>query len=468
MKVLKFGGTSVGSVESLANVKAIVESIGEPAIVVVSALGGITDRLIATAKEARDSSSANPNGWKKSFEGIVERHHRMIDGIVIPANRDSVRHEINTLLTELCRLYTGVAMLNDLSERVLDRIVSFGERMSTAIVGGTIEGIRRVYSPDFIRTSRHHGRNRLDNEATSHLIDEHIAGADQSGSLILTAGFISADADGDITNLGRGGSDYTAAILAAHFNADILEIWTDVDGFLTADPRKIKSASVISQMSFVEAMELCNFGAKVVYPPTIYPVFHKNIPIYIKNTFNPTAPGTRISDSRLSTNTSVAPVTGISSLPGCSLVTLRFSEQLKASALSARAFNALTRKGIDVFLSSNRTSGQEVHFVVRDSDSYATMDELEIEFASELSSGSISLAQPRSGLATVAAVGETLSQAADWKQHLSDAVESRGHEVLARSEGKSGSSIALVVEGEAERSALEAMHQLVFSEPDNI
>ncbi|MBO4945085.1 MAG: aspartate kinase, partial [Muribaculaceae bacterium] len=288
MKVLKFGGTSVGTVDSLQNVRKIVrdyvdaEAGRAPVVVVVSALGGITDRLIATAKLA----AAGDESYVSSLDEIVGRHHDVLNGIVPSEYRDEIAAKVDIMLEELRNIYKGVSLLRDLSSRSLDIIVSYGERLSSTIIS-------RILGPDtalldsrrLIRTVNQFGKHVLDTEATHQQLAEAVTpDLLATAKVILVPGFISSNAEGDITNLGRGGSDYTASILAAWLpDVEQLEIWTDVDGFLTADPRMVPGTYVIDHLSFIEAMELCNFGAKVIYPPTIYPVFHKNIPILIKN-----------------------------------------------------------------------------------------------------------------------------------------------------------------------------------------
>ena len=290
MKVLKFGGTSVGSVESMSSVKHIVESCQEPVIVVVSALGGITDKLIGTAKIAVEGGNAYEHGFRE----IVDRHIAMIHGAVDSRKRDELLSLVEPLLDELGNIFKGVSLIKDLSVKTLDTIVSYGERLSSLIVSRVIDGAEHYDSRRFIKTQMQCGKHIVDFEETNRLVK---AGFNPLPRIAVVPGFIASDkSNGDVTNLGRGGSDYTAAILATALDASQLEIWTDVDGFMTADPRVINTAYVIERLSFVEAMELCNFGAKVIYPPTIYPVFHKNIPIFIKNTFNPSAPGTLISE----------------------------------------------------------------------------------------------------------------------------------------------------------------------------
>ena len=290
MKVLKFGGTSVGTVESILSVKKIVEAIDEPVIVVVSALGGITDKLLQTSMMAAQGDVA----YEKEFSAIITRHLDVIEGVIPDLEtRRSVQRRAMGLLDELGNILRGVFLINDLSVKTSDTIVSYGERLSSLIVSHVINDAQLFDSRKFIKTVKQFNKHIVDFEQTNQLIRETF---NPLPKVSLVPGFISTSRDnGEITNLGRGGSDYTASILATALDASVLEIWTDVDGFMTADPRVINSAYVIDRLSFTEAMELCNFGAKVIYPPTIYPVYHKNIPIRIRNTFNPDAPGTYIS-----------------------------------------------------------------------------------------------------------------------------------------------------------------------------
>ena len=291
MKVMKFGGTSVGSVESILNVKRIVEKQEEPVIVVVSALGGITDKLIGTGRMAVEGDTL----YQESFDEIKRRHEEMITA-VIPAGkkREELMAVVGGLLQELYSIYQGVYLIRDLSRKTEAAIVSYGERISSRIVAALVEDAVWFDSRNFIKTEFKVGKHRLVKELTNKLVRETWQNIPK---VSLVGGFISTDAEsGEVTNLGRGGSDYTASIIAAALDASVLEIWTDVDGFMTADPRVISSAYVIPELSYVEAMELSNFGAKVIYPPTIYPVCIKDIPILIKNTFNPDAPGSIIKD----------------------------------------------------------------------------------------------------------------------------------------------------------------------------
>ena len=291
MKVLKFGGTSVGSVKSILSVKQIVEKEAkrQSVIVVVSALGGITDQLLRTARMA----CKGDNGWKASYQQMVERHHSMIDTIFQdPIDKVELFNQTDALLEQLRSIFFGVNLIQDLSQRTEDVIVSYGERLSSRIVARLIQGSRWFDPFMFIKTTDVGSKHILDSEVTYDLVCQTFHDAPR---VAVVPGFIAADCrTGEITNLGRGGSDYTASIIAAALKAEALEIWTDVDGFMTADPKVIKTAYTINELSYVEAMELCNFGAKVIYPPTIYPVCIQHIPIRVRNTFNPSSKGTVI------------------------------------------------------------------------------------------------------------------------------------------------------------------------------
>ncbi|MBD5186139.1 MAG: bifunctional aspartate kinase/homoserine dehydrogenase I [Bacteroidales bacterium] len=457
MKVLKFGGTSVGTVNSLGNVKAIVEACTEPVIVVVSALGGITDRLIATAGEAAKGG----DGYLPMFEGIVDRHHSVIEGIVPEEKRADVLAKVNPLLDELGNIYKGVSLIGDLSSRTLDVIVSYGECISSHIVTAIINDAVRFDSREFIKTRVSFGKHILDNEASQPLIHERFDGF--TGKVAVVPGFISTDSEkGEITNLGRGGSDYTAAILAAALDARILEIWTDVDGFMTADPRVIDKAYVIDSMSFIEAMELCNFGAKVIYPPTIYPVFHKNIPILIKNTFNPDAPGTLVSDNRADTAAEPKPIKGISSINDTCLITVTGLGMVGIIGINSRIFNALARHGVSVFMVSQASSENNTSLAVKNDSAEAALAALREEFASELAEGRISSISAQHDLATVAIVGENMKNNSAVAGKLFNTLGRNGISVIAFSQGASETNISFVIDLRNLSKALNVIHDSFF------
>lgn len=296
MKVMKFGGTSVGSVESLRNLRDIVNAEARPVLVVVSAMGGFTNQLLAMCEQAqqRDISCLD------TLEAARARHHEAIDGVVVESMRDQVHATIDRFIDESLKPYylalaTNPRMPVDEIERVCDAIVAHGEILSSAIVTEMFEDGVPHLSLNCMRTVPDgHGRI-LDWEETGRLVKTEYASL--ADGVHVAQGFISRDTkSGDVTNLGRGGSDYTAAILASLLDAESLEIWTDVDGFMTADPRTHPDATVIPQMTYAQAQEMCDAGAKVIYPPTIAPVAMKHIPVWVKNTFNPAAPGTVIVD----------------------------------------------------------------------------------------------------------------------------------------------------------------------------
>lgn len=453
MKVLKFGGTSVGTVDSLRNVKAIVESNSDRVIVVVSALGGLTDKLIATAKAAAEGSD-----YTADYQAMIDRHHNIIEGIVAEEFRDEVTAKVDTLLEELGNIYKGVSLIRDLSPRTLDIIVSYGERLSSTIISRIINGARLYDSRQFIKTLDQYGKHVLDNDATQKLV--HQTFDDMDFKVALVPGFISTNAEGDVTNLGRGGSDYTAAILAAALDADVLEIWTDVDGFMTADPRIIKDTYVIDHLSFIEAMELCNFGAKVIYPPTIYPVFHKNIPIYIKNTFNPSAPGTCISEQRPSPEGK--DIKGISSINDTCLITVSGLCMVGVIGVNARIFGALGRHGVSVFLVSQASSENTTSFAVRNADADRAVKALEDEFMVELQTGELNPMQVEHNLATVAVVGENMRHASGVAGKLFNTLGRNGINVIACAQGASETNISIVIDLKNEKKALSVIHDSFF------
>ena len=454
MKVLKFGGTSVGTPESVLSVKRIVESQQEPVIVVVSALGGITDQLISTAHRAVEGDPL----YQKSFWEMAERHEMMVN-TVIPSgrDRDTLWAVVKALLEELRSIYQGVYLIRDLSPKTLSAIVSYGERISSRIVATLIRGAEWYDSREFIKTEVKGGRSLLASELTNRLVRETWREIPQ---VSLVPGFISTDAEsGEITNLGRGGSDYTASIIAAALDADVLEIWTDVDGFMTADPRVIPNAYVINELSYVEAMELCNFGAKVVYPPTIYPVCVKNIPIRIKNTFNPDAEGTIIKQC-VESNTKA--IKGISSISGTSLITISGLSMVGVIGVNRRIFSCLADKGISVFMVSQASSENSSSIGVRDTDAEEACRVLNEEFQKEIETGAMYEMKAESGLATVAIVGENMKHTPGIAGKLFGTLGRNGISVIACAQGASETNISFVVEGRLLRKSLNVIHDSFF------
>ena len=458
MKVMKFGGTSVGSVKSILSLKKIVEAEArtQPVVVVVSALDGITDKLIAISQMALKGDKR----YREEFDGMMERHHQMIDTIITdPQKRENLFKRVDSLFEQLKSIYFGVYLIHDLSEKTQDAIVSYGERLSSNIVAALVKNGIRLNARDFIRTQKKHGKHVIDADLTTELVKEAFKDLSDK-NIYVVPGFIARDRDShETTNLGRGGSDYTASILAAVLNAEVLEIWTDVDGFMTADPKVIKSAYTINELSYVEAMELCNFGAKVIYPPTIYPVCVKNIPIKVKNTFNPEHPGTLIKSE---IDNDDKPIKGISSIKGTSLITVTGLSMVGVIGVNRRIFTTLANKGISVFMVSQASSENSTSIGVRDEDAEAAAEVLNAEFAKEIETGAMFPMQVESGLATIAIVGENMKQTPGIAGKLFGTLGRSGISVIACAQGASETNISFVVDGKFLRKSLNVLHDSFF------
>ena len=454
MKVLKFGGTSVGSPSSILKVKSIVEAVNEPVIVVVSALGGITDKLIKASKMAASGNS----DYENDFREIVYRHVEMVKEVIPEGEAQArIQCQVGDLLNELKDIFQGIYLIKDLSQKTSDTIVSYGERLSS-IIAAELTGAVWMDSRNFIKTEKKHSKHVLDKELTNRLVHESFA---LMPYRVLVPGFIATDkATGEVTNLGRGGSDYTAAVLAAALDAEALEIWTDVDGFMTADPRVISTAYTINELSYVEATELCNFGAKVVYPPTIYPVCHKNIPIYIKNTFNPLGTGTvirqNVSDPQSKS------IKGISSINDTGLITVQGLGMVGVIGVNYRIFKALAKNGISVFLVSQASSENSTSIGVRIADADLACGVLNEEFAKEIEMGEISPIQAEKGLATVAIVGENMRHMPGVAGKLFGTLGRNGINVIACAQGASETNISFVIEEKSLRKSLNVIHDSFF------
>ena len=455
---MKFGGTSVGSVKSILSLKKIVETEArtQPVVVVVSALNGITDLLIATSKMAKQGDEH----YREEFDAMVTRHHQMIEAIITDdKKRIDLFNNVDQLFDQLKSIFYGVYLIHDLSEKTADTIVSYGERLSSHIVAAMLKNGVRMNSRDFIRTWDKEGKHVIDADLTTQLVKEAFKDIDDK-HIYVVPGFIARDRDShETTNLGRGGSDYTASIIAAVLNAEVLEIWTDVDGFMTADPKVIKSAYTINELSYVEAMELCNFGAKVIYPPTIYPVCVKNIPIKVKNTFNPEHPGTLI-EAKIENDQK--PIKGISSIKGTSLITVTGLSMVGVIGVNRRIFTTLANEGISVFMVSQASSENSTSIGVRDEDAAAAAEVLNAEFAKEIETGAMFPMQVESGLATIAIVGENMKQTPGIAGKLFGTLGRSGISVIACAQGASETNISFVVDGRFLRKSLNVLHDSFF------
>jgi len=457
MKILKFGGSSVANPESILRVRQIVSSRPESSIVVVSALGGVTDRLIS----ASNLAAAGDAAFREVLSEIRTRHREVCAGVVPDtARRQALEAEMDALLDQLERICEGIFLLHVLPRKISHKVMSFGERLSSRIVAAALENAERKDAIDFIKTRRHGNLDDVDQGMTYALIQEAFRDWTPAGKTVVVPGFIASDAvSGEITTLGRGGSDYTASLLAAALNAELLEIWTDVDGFMTADPRIIKTSYVIDEMTYEEAMELCNFGAKVIYPPTLYPVCAKGIPILIKNTFNLKAPGTIVKQNVAPGHTSIK---GISSIDDISLITLSGTSMVGIVGVDARIFAALTQEQISAFLVSQSASETGISIGVSRADGERARTVLEEAFGREISSGAINPIDVRSELAAVAVIGENMKQHAGIAGKLFTTLGRNGISVIALAQGAAESNISFIVERRQLRKSLNVIHDSFF------
>ena len=454
MKILKFGGTSVGSAENIKRISEIVLVQQDKIIVVVSALGGITDLLLGVARKA--ASGIKVNG---ELIAIRVRHEEIIDTLFSVENSVKTIDSIKPLFDELEKIVQGVTLIGELTPKTLDKILGFGERFSSLLISNYLN-VPLIDSMSVIKTDRNFGKANVDFDLTYQLILEASLKIDQ---FAVAPGFISSATDGSMTTLGRGGSDYTAALFAAAVNATQLEIWTDVDGFMTADPRVISKAYTIPMLTYSEAMELSHFGAKVIYPPTILPVYQKNIPIHIKNTLNPQGDGTLISQSE--TTAKDHPIKGISSISGISLFTIQGLGMVGVTGISMRLFGALARKEINVILISQASSENSISFAIDSYFSEIANEAISFEFEREIASGRISKLTCENELSIVAIVGENMKHSAGIAGKLFHTIGKNGINVVAIAQGASEQNISWVVKNTDLRKTLNVVHEAFFLSP---
>ncbi len=450
MKVLKFGGTSVGSAENIKKVKRIVDSQKTDVLVVVSALGGITDKILTAANNA----SAGKGDFHKELKEIKTRHEEVIHELF--NGTGSIKYFVNELLDELEQILTGITLVGELTAKTLDRIAGIGERVSSHIVAQFI-GAKRFDSSEIIQTDSNFGKATVNFEKTNQNIQNTFQ--DFKG-IAVVPGFISKNPKGEFTTLGRGGSDYTAAILSAALNVEILEIWTDVNGFMTADPRVIRKAYTIPELTYSEAMELSHFGAKVIYPPTILPVYKKQIPIVIKNTFEPENPGTRIVHSL--DNGAERIIKGISSISGIALVTLQGIGMVGVTGISMRLFSALAGKNVNVILISQASSENSISIAIEKDAEKVAKKAIHSEFEKEISNGQINKIEIETELSVVAIVGENMKHSTGIAGKLFSTMGKSGVNVIAIAQGASELNISWVVRNDDLRKTLNVVHESFF------
>ena len=460
MKVLKFGGTSVGSVDSIHQIQHIISQQTDDCIVVVSALGGVTDLLLKAAHMALDTKEE----YMAVYQQIRQRHIDMVNTLIDNTTvRQMLLHELEGILDELRSILFGVHLVCDLSPKTEAAIVSYGERMSSRIITAALPGAVRKNSLQFIRTEHKQGQILLNTDLTERLIHEAFS---PMPHLSVCPGFISKDSKTEeITNLGRGGSDYTASILAATLNAEVLEIWTDVNGFMTADPRLIPDAYTIQSLSYVEATELCNFGAKVVYPPTIYPVCAKNIPIRILNTFCPDNTGTII-QSGIAHDAHY--VCGLSSIRDVAMITVSGLSMVGVIGVNQRIFGALANAGVSVFLVSQASSENSTTLGVQEKDCDIAVEALTREFAEEIKVGSMYPMLVQQGLAAASIVGEKMKNMPGIAGKLFGTLGHNGISVIAFAQGAKETNISFVVPQQQLAKTMNVLHDSFFLSENKI
>jgi bifunctional aspartokinase / homoserine dehydrogenase 1 len=453
MKVLKFGGSSVGSAEIIKEVKKLVALQPKPCVVVVSAFKGITDQIIATSMLA----SIRDINYEKGIGTIQQRHTDVVNSLIPPNKKEAVYKYIEILFNDFKDLLYGVYLLGDLTPKTQDHLLSFGERLSSFILTNILDDSICVDMRNFIRTDSRFGNAQVDFTTTDKLISEELKNV---SGVIVAPGFIAANEKGDITTLGRGGSDYTAAIIAGAINAEILEIWTDVDGFMTADPRKVIKAYPINRLSYSEALELSHFGAKVIYTPTLYPAYLKNIPIKILNTFNPKAPGTYI--SKTSEEVSFSPIKGISSMDDIDMITIEGSGLPGVTGISRRLFTALASQNVNVILITQASSEYSISFAISPSDTEKSLIAIKEEFQVEMEYKKIIEMEVERHLSIIAIVGEKMKNTPGISAILFTSLGRNGISVIATAQGSSELNISVVIKRDQLTKALNVIHEGFF------
>lgn len=461
MKILKFGGTSVGSVESIKAVLAIVKEsyvAGEKPLVVLSAMSGITNLL---TKMAEDAAEGKP--FAVDLKLLEEKHFEVVKKLIAVKFQNPVLTRLKLLVNELEDLLQGVTALKELSNQSKDLIISYGERCSNYLVAKIMEQevpeAEYINASHYIKTDSNFGNAHLNEPLTAQLIQA--LSQTHADKLLFVTGFIGSNDKGRITTLGRGGSDYTAAIFGSVLNASAIEIWTDVNGMLTADPRIVKKAFSLPVLSYTEAMELSYFGAKVIYPPTMVPAFMKKIPIVIRNTFQPKFPGTVI---QFETGKSGFPIKGISSISDVSVINLTGSGMVGKSGFSGRLFTLLAREQINVILITQSSSEHSITFAVNPSDSQKAVELIQNEFELELLANKLSLPIVESDLSILAIVGENMKRTPGMSGKLFHALGRNGINVRAIAQGSSEFNISVIINKEDLSKALNAVHDAFFAE----
>lgn len=459
MKILKFGGTSVGTAESIRTVAEIIADYNQKGVkiaVVVSAQSGITNLLTLAGDQAAEGEEI----YASTLKEIENKHFEVIKSLISAKGQSSLFGHVKLLLNELEDVLHGVFLLKEQSLRTKDLIMSFGERLSAYIIHEFLKqsGIPAEYldARKIIITDDNFGSAKINFEKTNRLISQHFK---EHETLQIVTGFISSNAKNQITTLGRGGSDYTAAVIGAALDVEEIEIWTDVDGMMTADPRKVKRAFSLTSLSYVEAMELTHFGAKIIYPPTLQPAFSKNIPLRIRNTFNVAFEGTVI---KKESNNKEMPIKGISSIQQVSLVNLQGSGMVGVPGIASRLFGTLSKAKISVILITQASSEHSICFAIAPADAYATRIAVEDEFSLEIASKKIEPLIIEENLSILAIVGENMKNTPGIAGKLFGGLSKNGINIVAIAQGSSELNVSVIIKESHLSKALKALHGAFF------
>lgn len=454
MRVIKFGGTSVSTPALLKVVKRIAESGKKPCVVVVSALSGVTDELCNVY------NFITPDTQKsiQLFNKVVARHIEFTESLHLKkADIEYVTKQINQISEETILLIRNAGKKKSCDEKVSDQILSTGERFSSQIISGLVTGSQLIDSRQLIITSPRPGPVHVDINETEKRIKEKINGTSQ---IYIVPGFIASDSSGNTTTLGRGGSDYTASLIAATLDASSLEIWTDVDGFMSADPKKVEKAYTIPELTYAEAMELSHFGAKVIYTPTVGPVYRKKIPLSVKNTFNPDSSGTLIHSHKQ--KESQSPIKGISSIDKIDLLTLQGPAMVGITGTSARLFGALAKSNVNIIMITQASSEFSITFAIRPEDTKAASAAISDEFSREIEGISELRLNIEKNLSIIAVVGEQMKNTPGISATLFRSLSKNGISAIATAQGSSELNISVVIKHEQLRKALNVIHDGFF------
>ena len=455
MKVIKFGGTSVATSKSLKNVFSIIENQKENTIVVVSALGGITDLL-------HDFISSKGNSSVDYLKEIEERHLEIIHGLSKVENQSSLLSFLKQQLNELETILEAVSTIDEITKKTISKVLSFGEILSSKIIFELLNqrgnDISYLDSREIIFTKYHNNNEIIDEEKTGISISNNIELIDSK--LIIMPGFIATDSNNEISNLGRGGSDYTASVMANYTNSEALEIWTDVSGVFSANPKIVKNSKAIESLSYKEAMELSFFGAKVIYFPTLQPLIEKSIPAYIKNTFDKDAIGTCISNK--GENNEESTIKGISHIEKISLINFEGSGMVGVPGFSKRFFGALSERGINVIMITQASSEFSICVAVKESDANNAKISIDKEFEYEISQRKINECQIENSLSNIAIVGDKMKSKKGVSGKLFSTLGNNNINIRAIAQGASERNISIIIDEKDNTKALNSLHEAFF------